>query len=65
MDTDNLVSVVNLPPTRFIGGHTKQGITGKTHGAWDRGISVAMTTTVGVSVYINVNYRVITLFLLW
>ena len=32
---DKPVPVVNLPPVRFIGDPSKQGITGNIQGAWD------------------------------
>ena len=34
MDADKPVQVVNLPHVRFIGGPSKQGITGNIQGVW-------------------------------
>ena len=50
MDADKPVLVVNLPPVRFIGDPTKQGITGNIQGAWDLERLVAVLTTVSVPV---------------
>ena len=35
INADKHVPVVNLPPVRFIGGHTSQGRTGSIYGCWD------------------------------
>ena len=40
--------MVNLPTVNFIGGPTKQVITGNIQGAWDTYILVAVITAVGV-----------------
>ena len=50
MDADKPGPVVNLPPVKFIGGPTKQGITGNVQGAYYTEISVALIATVGVPV---------------
>ena len=50
MDSDKPVLVVNLPPVRFIGGHTRQLIRGSIQRAWDPEISVYVVTMVGVPV---------------
>ena len=50
MDSDKPVPVVNLPPVSFIGGTSKQGITGNIQGAWDPDRSVALVTAVCVLV---------------
>ena len=50
MNTDKPVPVVNLPPVRFIGGPSNQGITCNIQGEWDPDISVAGVTSVGVPV---------------
>ena len=49
-DTNKLVPVINLPPVMFIGGPSKQVITGSIHGAWDPDRLVAVITAVGVPV---------------
>ena len=43
------VPVVNLPPVRFIGGPSRQGISGNIQGDWDPDISVALVTVMGVT----------------
>ena len=50
MDTDKPVPVVDLPPMKYIGITTNQGITVNIQGAWYPEISVAVITTVGVPV---------------
>ena len=50
MEADNPVPVVNLPPVRFIGGPSKQGITENVQGAWGIDISVSVVIAVGVPV---------------
>ena len=49
-DADKPVTVVNIPPVRYIYGPSKQGITGNIQGALDPDRSVAMVTAVGVRV---------------
>ena len=48
MDSDKSVSVVNIPPFRFIDGLTKQVRTGNIQVAWDPEIFLAVIATVGV-----------------
>ena len=50
MDADKTVPVVNIPPVRFIGGHSKKVKTGKIQGYLELEILVAVITTVGVPV---------------
>ena len=50
MDADKPIPVVIIPPERFIGIPTRQGITGSIQGSWDPEISVAVITTVGITV---------------
>ena len=55
--------MVNIPPVIFIGGPTKQGITGNIQGAWDLDKSVAVVTFMCVTVeealsYIGINSRI-------
>ena len=47
---DKPVTVVNIPPVRYIYGPSNQGITGNIQGAWDTDRSVAVVTSVGVRV---------------
>ena len=35
LDTEKHVTLINIPPARFIGGPTKQVIKGNTQRAWD------------------------------
>ena len=49
-DADKPVPVVNLPPVRFIGGISKQGITGNIQGACDSDILIAVIADVDVPV---------------
>ena len=48
MDADKHVSVINLPPMRFIGDLSKQGITVNIQGAWYPDRLVVMVKVVGV-----------------
>ena len=50
MDADKPVPVVNLPAVRFIGGHTKQVITGNIQGSWDADRSISVVAAVGIPV---------------
>ena len=50
MNTYKPVPVVILPPVRFIGGTTRQGITGIIQVSWYPEISVAVITTVWIPV---------------
>ena len=50
LDADKAFPVVYLPPVRFIGGPTNQGITGNIQGAWDKNRSEVVVTAVGVPV---------------
>ena len=50
MNVDKPFPVVNLPPVRFIGGPSKQGITVNIQGVWEPDISVVVVTSVGVPV---------------
>ena len=50
IDADKPVPVVNLPPLRFKGCPTSQGITGSIKGYWDPEILVAVINAVGVPV---------------
>ena len=56
MDTDKPVPVVDLPPMKYIGITTNQGITVNIQGAWYPEISVAVITTVGVPVEEDLAY---------
>ena len=56
MDADKPVPVVNLPPVKFIGINTNQGITGNIQGDWYPEISVAVITTVGIPVEEDLAY---------
>ena len=49
MDADKPVTVLNLPPVRFIGGPSNQLIKGNIQGAWELYISVAVVTAVVVT----------------
>ena len=48
MDADKPVQVVNIPPVRFIGGPSKQGIKGDIQGYWYPDRSVAVLMSVGI-----------------
>ena len=50
MDADKPVTVINLPPVKFIGISTNQGRAVNNQEAWYPEISVAVITTVGVPV---------------
>ena len=50
MDADKPITVLNIPPLRFIGGTTRQVRTGNIQGAWYPEKSVSVITTVGVPV---------------
>ena len=50
MDADEPVTVVNIPPVRYIRGPSKQGITGNMQGALDPDRSVAVVTSIGIPV---------------
>ena len=50
MGADKHVPVVIIPPVRFIGAPTMQVRTGIIKGSWDPERSVAVITTVGISV---------------
>ena len=50
MEEDKPVPVVNLPTVRFIGGPSKQGISGNIQGVWYIDRSVAVVTALGVLV---------------
>ena len=50
MDVYKPVSMLNIPPMRFIGNPTRQRRTGIIKGYWEPEISVAVTTIVGVLV---------------
>ena len=47
---DKPIPATNIPPVRFIGFPTRQGIIGIIQGAWHPEISVSVITTVGVPV---------------
>ena len=55
MDADKPVPVVDLPPVKFIGITTNQGITGNIQGDWYPEL-VAVITTVGVPVEEDLAY---------
>ena len=50
MDSDKPVTVVNLPPVRFIGGPKRQGREVSIQVSWYPETSVAVITTVGITV---------------
>ena len=50
MDADKPILVGNIPLLKFVGGTTKQVITGNIQGFWDPYISVALVTDVVVTV---------------
>ena len=50
IDADKPVTVVNIPPVRYICGPSKQGITGNIQGALDPVRSVSVVTSVNVPV---------------
>ena len=50
MGADKTAPVVILPPVKFIGGPTRQGIKVSMQGSWDLKISVAVISTVGIPV---------------
>ena len=50
MVSDKSVPVVIIPPVRFISGFKRQGRTGSIQGYWYPEISVAVITTVGITV---------------
>ena len=50
MNTYKPVTVVIIPPVRFIAAPKRQGITGSIHGSWDPERPVAVINTVGIPV---------------
>ena len=62
MDADKPVPVVDIIPTRYIGGPSKRGRTGNIQGSWDPHVSIPVVMTLGVPVVealfdIVMNYR--------
>ena len=51
LDSDKPILVVILPPLKFAGGTSNQGIKGNMHGALYPDISVAVVIAVGVTMY--------------